>query len=570
MKLISASRFFGVDKRVALSSDAGIADHMENFVVTDAGYLKKRPDAVPLCTLPDVIDGLWCGHLAGEDRILAAAAGQLWSINESDGTSVSVGSIGQGSCMMFLFDGALYVKTSVYYGRFDGSAFSAVEGYVPLVAVSCTPDGAGTPFEQLNMLTTLRRQQFSCDGTSKNYKLAVNNINFVEYAKLDGVEIQNYSVNGAEGIVSFDSPPDEGLNNLEICYSAGVPDRSNLLNCKKMLFFGGNSDTRIFLYDNDELPNYRFFSELAQGVPSAEYFPVTNYTVIGSDRITSIVQQYDRQLIFCKNEAYYSYCDLRTDANGNVFSSFPVFNLNGAKGCSITMDGCLLNNNPVTVCSDGINIWESTSVENEKNAVCISDPVKELIHSLIAANGEDKVRMFVLKHTGELFFVCGGYALIYNSRSKSWYVFSNFGGDRFCQHKSILYMAENTRIFVYDTEKEPFFEYRTCVWQSCFLAPDSHSGAQSVTGMTVDAELNGPLELTFCFEDGSGNRSREISFSFPHTSAHEHRRLHLRTGARRTLPLRAIITANGTGYCVIKGISLKLKTTERKNKHGIR
>ncbi|MBO7157079.1 MAG: hypothetical protein J6W31_00590, partial [Clostridia bacterium] len=86
------------------------------------------------------------------------------------------------------------------------------------------------------------------------------------------------------------------------------------------------------------------------GQPSAEYFPENNYTVIGSYPITDIISQYDRQLIFTKERAYYSYCQLRTDVEGHLYSSFPVFNLNGEKGSLLPFGGCIMNNEPVTVC----------------------------------------------------------------------------------------------------------------------------------------------------------------------------------------------------------------------------
>ncbi len=569
MKLLSTSRFLGLEHRVSITSDIGLASHMENLIITDGGYLKKRPDMVPTCRASQVIDGIWSGNLAGEDMLIAAFGGSLWRVVEESGTFTLIGSVGPGQCMMFLLDGFLYVKTDVYYGRFDGSSMSPVEGYVPLAAVSCTPDGAGTPLEPLNMLTSLRRQKFSCDGTSTQYKLAVEDVNFLEYAKLDGEDINGFTLDGASGTVTFDSPPPEGLNNLEICYSSGLPMRDRVMKCKKMMFFGGNSDTRVFLYGNRVLPNYRFFSGLAAGISSAEYFPVTNYTVIGTDEITSMIQQYDRQLIFCKNEAYYSYCELKQDVNGDVFSSFPVFNLNGAKGCTVSADGCLLNNTPVTLCNDGINLWESTAVENEKNAVCISDAVNDTLNTLIRLNGQEAVRMFVLRHTGELFFVCGGYALVYNSKNRCWYLFSNFSCQYQCQHKNILYLTEGTVIYTYDTSKEPFFEEMNRVWQSCPIVADAYREGLTAVSMWADVEINGPVDLTFSVSDANGDDARSASFSFPYTQSGLHKRLSMRIGSRRILPAKIKVTSFGTGYCIIKGLAIKLKSTERKNKHGL-
>ena len=64
---------------------------------------------------------------------------------------------------------------------------------------------------------------------------------------------------------------------------------------------------------------------LGDGVPNPEYFPENSFRVIGDTAITDIIQQYDRQLIFAQDRAFYSYCDLTTDAMGNAYASIAPY-----------------------------------------------------------------------------------------------------------------------------------------------------------------------------------------------------------------------------------------------------
>lgn len=101
------------------------------------------------------------------------------------------------------------------------------------------------------------------------------------------------------------------------------------------MIFGGNTDNRIFIWGSEDEPCTIRHTALGDGVPNPEYFPENSFRVIGDTAITDIIQQYDRQLIFAQDRAFYSYCDLTTDAMGNAYASYPVFALNASKGSLI-------------------------------------------------------------------------------------------------------------------------------------------------------------------------------------------------------------------------------------------
>ncbi|MBQ4316731.1 MAG: hypothetical protein IJC20_00640, partial [Clostridia bacterium] len=428
MKITSQKGFTGLDERIKLQTSASAASVLENLRITDGGSLTKRPEIYNVAHFDDEINCVWCGSINNTEQIIVASGGLVYRLLPSDTleTPELIGEVGIDDCMMFEFNGYLYIKTHYTYSKYDGNRLYEVAGYIPTVAINCNASGQGELFEQINLLSDMRKQLFSADGTSTSYKLAEDDADVVSI-KIDGKEFTDgYFFDPTVRQINFELAPKEGINNIEVIYQkmTAREDRNRIMKCNKIMLFGGNSDGRAFLWGNEDFPNYRFHSELANGIPSVEYFPINAFTVIGNSKINCIAQQYDRQLIFTKNEAYYSYCELRDDGVGNIVSSFPVYSLNGNKGCLFETDGCNIDNRPVTLCHDGLNMWESTSVVNEKNAICFSSPIAESM-SKILSGSIDNLIMFDFQANRELYFISGGTAYIYNYGNGTWYTYTN-------------------------------------------------------------------------------------------------------------------------------------------------
>lgn len=452
MKHTFATRAFGgIDERSVFSDDLAYAPYMRNYSVTENRTLKKRCGLTTWIPAGAEVTGLWSGYLGGSRLFLYTAGGKLFSVEEGTGIPIEIGEVGEGRNTLFEFDRKIYIKNQNRYSRFDGETLSEVTGYVPLAAIGCGADGSGEPFEDVNMLSSLRRVQFSGDGTSATYKLPEKNIASVVSVKENGaVYALNYTVDPVAGTVTPEEPFAQGINNIEITYDTGKNRADVILNAAGVMLFGGDTDGHVFLWGNPDYPAYRFHSELADGLPSAEYFPENNYTVIGDSEITDIISQYDRQLIFTKDRAFYSYRELQTDTLGNVYASFPVYNLNGEKGNLLKNTGCIMNNEPVTLCADGLNKWTSTTVENEKNAVCFSGAIGKSMQSLLASGELSAVRLFNLRATGELFLIAGETAYIYNYRIGAWYVYDNFAADCMTEYGGTLYFSRGENILFLD------------------------------------------------------------------------------------------------------------------------
>jgi hypothetical protein len=560
--------FVGIDQRKKLSDGIRTSTDMTNFKVTDSGSLERRASIIERFRFAGDVDGIWSGMLYGKETVAVVASGKLYAVDPTveSGDIRLIGNACYGKCRIFEFNGALYIKSKSYYGKYDGTSIGPVEGYVPCVALSCTPNGEGQPFEQINLLTDKRRQLFSSDGQSDTYVLAEEGVYAVVSVKINGNDYSGeYTLENGHR-VKFVSPPEAGLNNVEITYSKATAqtDRDRIMNCTNVMLFGGNSDGRAFLWGNEDLPNHRFHSDLANGVPSVEYFPVNAFTVIGNSKINCIVQQYDKQLIFTKNEAYYSYSELRDDGIGNVVTSFPVFSLNGSKGCLIETEGCVIDNRPVTLCDDGFNMWESTSIENERNAICFSSQINEFLNGLSLAEKEN-IRIFDFQAHREFYCVVNGKAFVFNYGNGAWYCFDEFKGGIFSVCGSKLYFANENSVFNFaDTNNKRKI---VCNLESPFITNATDRGNCDVTLLEADIFVEGETTVTVEFEKSNGDKKTRRFYY--HNGTSRFFRIAVRPSLKGAMPFRIRMNIESHGQFALHGITIKTRDKERSKKYGI-
>jgi hypothetical protein len=143
--------------------------------------------------------------------------------------------------------------------------------------------------------------------------------------------------------------------------------------------FGGDVDTRVFLYGNPDERNRIRYSAPEDGIPSVEYFPTFNQLDVGPKNfaVTDLTRQYDRLLVTTnKPEAYYcTIGTLQLDEN-RTESSVQTFPLNEAHGNIAMGQGQVLNNDPVTIENGAIIKWKSSNVRDERNMEDISQKIK--------------------------------------------------------------------------------------------------------------------------------------------------------------------------------------------------
>ena len=374
----------------------GESGNMTNFVITKDYKLRKCDGYKCVYDFGHKITGLYEYKTGSANYLLIVSNGKLYKIPQSilddDSTwgtltPTLIGSVGDYDTTFFSFDGKVYMLNGHSYMSYDGTNLvTSVTGYTPLVLFGCTPaSGSGTEYDQINMINPQKHMTFNGNGSATTYQLAQKNIASVDKVIVNGTVLSSgYSSNLTNGTVTFTTAPSSGIDNVDIYWSKNDNTRSFIDKMKAGIVYGGNVDTKVFLYGNPDEQNRIRYSGTAGGAPSAEYFPATYQLDVGVKNfaVTDLTRQYDR-LIATTNrpEAYTIGIDL-IDVNGTSTPSVVTLPLNEVHGNIAFAQGQVINNNPVTIEDNQIIEWTSTSIRDERNMQIISDKILDDIADL--------------------------------------------------------------------------------------------------------------------------------------------------------------------------------------------
>jgi len=463
------NKFLGLNKSTIgeVELKLGEATECQNFRITEGYELEKMEGYISALT--DVgtgrVRGSWCGNLNGSKLLLYNRGGKLYKYDFTNNPSL-IATISDVATEFFYFYGKVYILYGANYKSYDGTTFQNVDGYVPLVAINAPPAGGGTPYEQINLLTGKKHMTFIADGTSKTFVLPEQSLASIYAIYLNGTDITSatsvyfFSKNLETGQIlitigrNANGDPLAANSVVDIYWNkTATENRNYIVKSKHSFIYGGESDTRVFLYGNPDNHNREYYSGIAQ-IPTAEYFPANNYNDIGDKQfgITGMERQYDRRIIHTEKSTYYGTIESSYDELGVLNTSFPVYPLNSEKGNIAPGQTVVLLNNPVTICSDGIYEWLSSNVRDERNAKNISKRVQ---------SDFDKLDMTTAKTIdwearGE-FWICipsAAKCWIYNYRNDVWYVRTNVTADNFIIIDNNLWFAAASSGIWYKFDKE--------------------------------------------------------------------------------------------------------------------
>ena len=168
----------------------------------------------------------------------------------------------------FLYENVWYFKDGKNYLQYDGETIGQVVGYVPTTTIARRPEGGGTKYQDVNMLSDFRINSFLADGGSFDFYLDVTNIDddFVPVVTLDGETVAKslYTVDYAAGKISFtssapNSPKTDGQDNITVKFKKAVEKyKRSILGCTLLQVF----DNRVFFSGNPDYPNYLWHCSL--------------------------------------------------------------------------------------------------------------------------------------------------------------------------------------------------------------------------------------------------------------------------------------------------------------------
>lgn len=422
----------------------------KNWRITSDKTMRLRPGTKTVLSLGGPIRGMWYGRVQDRNVFVAAANGYLWELSNNDGTWVSskLGRVDtQGSVSFFPWGGDLYVLDGNEYRKWDGETFEAVEGYRPIVSVSNVPTGGGTLLERVNLLNAKRRAWFSPNGTAVTFYLPETDIVSVDWVKdRTGSEYKtaDYSADLVGGTVTLNAAPAEGVNTIEIAWTAKTDYREQVAGMRFGELYNGANDNRIFLYGDGT--NKIIYSGIGQedGKPRADYFPDLNEVSVGETNtpVTGLLRHYSRLLVFKTESTWVISYGTMTLEDGSVTASFWCTPVNRSLGNEPMGQVQLVLNSPRTICGGSVYEWRNNSsytsnlTVDERQAKRLSDRVYRTMQNI----GTSCV-CWDDNYSQEYYISSGDVCLVHNYAVDSWYLYRGRIITAFCRAGDYRYIG---------------------------------------------------------------------------------------------------------------------------------
>lgn len=374
-------KFLGLNESISETNlKLGEASKMVNWRITDDFKLKKVTGYVELFAslAAKPIKGMFYFPISGTYHFVFACNGHIYEHNLTTHANTDLGALTDDITTFFVMNNVLYIQNGHEYKKWTGTgSIATVTGYRPRIAINAPPAGGGTEYEQLNLLNGLKEKTFTPDnGTSTSYILSSSAITSVDHVYVNEVlktVSTDYTVTlTAPGKITFTVSPTGTIEgSIRIGYTQGTGTPTEVTGQYYNMFFNGDgtNDNRVFIWGKD---NKCYYSGVTfNAVADPEYFPSSAYFQTDNNgfKITDVVSQYDRQVVFTnKPEAYFTVNETTTDENGNVVTLFYPKKLNSAKGMVAPNQTRIINNNPFTI-SDTVYEWVASNVRDERNAM---------------------------------------------------------------------------------------------------------------------------------------------------------------------------------------------------------
>lgn len=477
-KLFTVDRFLGLNEAPDGDTELkmGQAARMENFFISD-GYNLVSRDGVQRIELEEerggVLLALWSGNVGGGDLLVAVdfrdQKDRVWLYTtQADGKIVflerhenvlGLYDSDEAKVKVFTFGGKLFIMSREKTVMWNAGAFTEAEVYVPKVIAGASPAGGGTALEGLNLLSALRRIDFSADGEATNYVLPAEAVG-VTAVKIDNQEIALDTAGTFDTLThsfTFNNAPEKGVGNVEFTYTtdsaAAEENRMRVINMTLTENYNGQTDTRLFMAGDGS--NICIYSGVpASGDSTQLYFPAMNEIAVdmGAGPVTGLVRSDNKLLVFTKSGADLIVYEPVTLPDGSTIGGFYLRTANREFGNEVMGQVQVVKNKVRSLTRGGVYEWNFGSyyAKDERHAKRVSDPVSRTFQK---AEPENMV-------------TCD------DNHGQSYYIFLNNGtvlvnryaleGDVWCLFKSGLFQGVKWavmvgRTMVFATETDIFF-----------------------------------------------------------------------------------------------------------------
>lgn len=251
--------FSNTDTNLSRSPDS--LNMWKNYKNNAAG-IETRPDMELVDTYDNTIFGLFFYDVGNTTHRIVHCGTKLY-----DGQNVIFSGMNLTKSQSFIYNNIFYIKDGLNYLEYNGVTINEVVGTIPTTSIG-DAEGSGTTYQDVNLLTPLRKNLRIGDGETKVFKLDTENIdsNYVVTAQINGLTYTqgiDLTVDVVNGTVTFNvappAPLTDGQHNIEILFSKTVQGYRDRINkCTLLTVF----DNRVFFSGNQDYPNAVFHSSV--------------------------------------------------------------------------------------------------------------------------------------------------------------------------------------------------------------------------------------------------------------------------------------------------------------------
>jgi hypothetical protein len=215
--------------------------------------IRTRPGMKLQTSFPGKVYGIF--FYAGQ--MLVHSGKTLYSVTGSN-KRVLFNGLKERPSASFVFEGIWYFKDGKHYLQYDGTNIKDVVGFVPTTSIARKPEGGGSIYQDVNLLSGRRINSFLGDGVATSFLLDAQDIDttFAPIVKVNDAVVSNYSVNYVSGKIEFKTPPPapgtDGRDNITVEFQKTISGyKERILNCTLLQVF----DNRVFFSGNPDFPN---------------------------------------------------------------------------------------------------------------------------------------------------------------------------------------------------------------------------------------------------------------------------------------------------------------------------
>lgn len=262
------ANFKGVDfsdNEVALTRSPDSLNMWKNYSKLGK-CIETRPDLALVEAYDNTIFGLFFYKVGNTEMMLVHCGTTLYKVVNGVREELYTG-LSPKRSNAFIYNNIWYFKDGINYLKYDGETIGEVVGYIPTTSISRSPNGGGTIYEDVNMLSAWRKNTFVADGESTEYYLDAKDIDGeAPVVLVDGnplTPLTDYNYNTTEGKITFvvapPKPLTDGQDNVSITFKKTVNGYAERIKkCTLLQVF----DNRVFFSGNQNYPNTVWHSSL--------------------------------------------------------------------------------------------------------------------------------------------------------------------------------------------------------------------------------------------------------------------------------------------------------------------